>query len=113
MKLPPFTCKAGCSACCSAGPVPFSNGERERIDVTFPDLEWLPWGDEWLLLEAVKTFRCPLLVDGRCSAHEIRPMACRLYGVVDAPQMRCKRGGKPSRLISEAEARRLMRRRED
>lgn len=48
---------------------------------------------------------CPLLVDGRCSAHEARPMVCRLWGVVES--MPCVYGCRPERVLSDREGRAL------
>ncbi len=36
---------------------------------------------------------CPLLKDGRCSAYDLRPLICRLYGAVES--MTCPFGCRP------------------
>ena len=100
-KLPGFTCKPGCSACCRAGPVPFTPVEKERVAALRPDLKWEQWAEDWVLVEATLTFTCPLLTkDGLCSIHLDRPLRCEGYGVVKDPHMTCKMGGKPDRMIS-------------
>lgn len=112
MSLPKFTCVPGCAACCKASLVPFSQAERGRVEAVAPGHRWTPWGgDAWVLAEQLETMRCPLLgADDRCSVYDARPMVCRLYGLVDAPGMTCKHGGKAARKLSEKEGRRLMRR---
>lgn len=37
------------------------------------------------------------------------PKVCQLYGLVDAPGMVCKRGGKADRMLTDKEARRFQR----
>ena len=108
--LPGFTCAPGCSACCTV--VPFSSGDKARIAAVRPDLSWQPFEDRWLLAKAVETMRCPLLQDGRCSIHgtDAYPMVCRLYGIVDHPRMTCHMGGKGTGRISDARAKKLIRR---
>lgn len=110
MNLPAFACVSGCSACCKASLAPFSHAEKERMEAAAPGHRWMPWGDDaWVLTEQFETMRCPLLgPDDRCSAYDARPMVCRLYGLVDAPGMTCKRGGKAARMLTDKEARRLM-----
>ncbi len=50
---------------------------------------------------------CPLLSPtGACSVHDVRPLICRLWGVVDDPFMRCPYGCAGA-LMSNAEARHL------
>lgn len=50
---------------------------------------------------------CPLLSpEGMCSVHSVRPLICRLWGVVDDPLMRCPYGC-AGNLVSNAEARDL------
>lgn len=52
---------------------------------------------------------CPLLdFAGRCSAHALRPIVCRLYGVCE--EMPCPHGCKPERLLTTAETRAFMER---
>lgn len=54
----------------------------------------------WVLLPADND-RCPLLVDGRCSVYNARPMICRLFGAVEG--MICKHGCKPADLLTDDE----------
>lgn len=40
---------------------------------------------------------CSALRSGRCSIYEQRPAICRMWGVVDSPQMTCPYGCSPER----------------
>jgi len=44
---------------------------------------------------------CPLLVMGRCSAYEVRPIICRVYGAAEG--IRCPHGCTPATLLTDAE----------
>lgn len=65
------------------------------------DLPVWPRGDSSLLLLPADNDRCPLLVDGRCSVYNARPMICRLFGAVEG--MICKHGCKPADLLTDDE----------
>ena len=45
---------------------------------------------------------------GRCSVYTLRPLVCRLWGVVDLAGMRCPHGCAPERWLTNAEAHALM-----
>jgi Fe-S-cluster containining protein len=50
---------------------------------------------------------CPVLNDaGRCSAYAVRPLICRLWGMVK--MMRCPHGCEPSRWLTDDEAKSLL-----
>jgi Fe-S-cluster containining protein len=40
---------------------------------------------------------------GKCLAYSIRPLVCRLWGVIDVPGMRCPFGCIPERWVSMTE----------
>lgn len=72
-------CQAGCSECCQAGfgvfgveaePMRLALG---RLEVTLRDRIRAQGRDEGLS-------HCALLVDGRCSVYEARPLICRSMG---------------------------------
>ena len=44
---------------------------------------------------------CPMLDNGRCSVYDIRPMICRLWGIVET--MLCHHGCKPDRVLTAEE----------
>lgn len=103
-------CKAGCSACCDSHTAVFdvspaewaalethmatrwSDAERQAFHERF-EAEHVPRLNTYRALAAIrffepvadrhfeqKPYRCPFLVDGRCSVYAARPLACRMYG---------------------------------
>lgn len=77
-----------------------SRGEFERIaarsEVSSPDDFWRP------------ELSCPLLDGAVCSVYVVRPLICRLWGLV--PSMRCHFGCEPERWLTDAQAAQFMRR---
>jgi Fe-S-cluster containining protein len=51
---------------------------------------------------------CPMLVEERCSVYEVRPMLCRLWGMVET--MKCPWGCIPERYLTEKEGYELLQR---
>lgn len=49
---------------------------------------------------------CAVLVAGRCSAYEARPLICRLYGAVET--LRCPHGCVPARPLTSSRGRALI-----
>lgn len=94
-QLPRLECKRLCQDCC--GPVPMSRLEWARI---VQRLGHAPQGDESLV--------CPMLVRGSCRVYTIRPIMCRLWGLVQA--MACPFGCVPERWLTDKEASRFIRR---
>jgi Fe-S-cluster containining protein len=62
-------------------------------------LPTMPSGDEvgGILLGKEIGTPCPLLVMGRCTAYEHRPLICRTFGSVEG--MRCEHGCRPDKLL--------------
>lgn len=89
----------GCRGLCwiSCGPADMSDRERQRIRergirITLSDIA----------KRADKAFFCEALTrEGRCAVYDIRPMACRLWGVTT--DMPCPYGCQPERWLSEGE----------
>jgi hypothetical protein len=54
-----------------------------------------------------KTVDCPLLRQGRCTVYAVRPLICRLWGVVES--MPCPWGCRPERFLTVEEGEALMR----
>jgi hypothetical protein len=79
-ELPTIDCQGKCQSAC--GPIGMTGVELRRI-VKRTGRE--PTYDQ--------TFTCSLLRNGLCSVYQIRPMICRLWGVVDA--LPCPWGCKP------------------
>ncbi|MFN3432587.1 MAG: YkgJ family cysteine cluster protein [Candidatus Sericytochromatia bacterium] len=103
-------CKAGCSACCDSHTAVFdvspaewaaldnhmatrwTEAERQAFFERF-ESEHGPRLGTYRALAAIrffepvadhhfgqKPYRCPFLVEGRCSVYAARPLACRMYG---------------------------------
>lgn len=107
---PGGSCRAGCSGCCDSQTAVFDvspaewaaierhvgaewdTARREQFMARFGQehgprlwmyrlLAWLrhfePLADRYF---ARQPYRCPFLVEGRCSIYAARPLACRMYG---------------------------------
>lgn len=106
-KIPSFTCKPGCHACC--GPVPFSTAERDRVAAIRPMEQWEPFVDgSWIPAAALQTMSCPFLTKDGCGIYELRPTICRLFGAVDHPRLTCPHGCGPERKLSERQSREIL-----
>jgi len=118
-ELPGIMCRGLCHGTCGTIPVvdaelpivkkaikgpigeiiPFvSNPSSNAIDPLFRKM---PDGN---LLCGHDDLNCPALTkDKRCGIHAVRPLICRLYGMVDNDKMRCPYGCVPERWISDKE----------
>lgn len=94
-QLPKINCKKLCTAHC--GPILCSELEEDRVEarlckpLTFDET----------------TLSCSALKGGLCSAYEVRPLICRLFGVAEG--LLCPHGCVPERILSKEEARQLIR----
>jgi len=86
-KLPAFECKGLCSADCVSGLI-MSKAEARRLELAAGSKP-----------QARVDAPCPHLKGSKCSVYKLRPMVCRLFGVVE--DMRCPHGCKP--VLSSAE----------
>lgn len=88
-KIPRVSSRRGCSRCSDCcGPVIWSRIEWERI----PEER----------RKNQTTINCPYIGrDHRCEIYDIRPLACRLFGVVQ--KMRCPYGGQDTFLTQGEE----------
>lgn len=87
-RIPEMQCVEGCSACC--GPIPFSRAEWAAV----PDKT----------KGQSKCGDCPFVADkerGGCGIHSDRPILCRLFGTIDTPQMRCPKGARPDKFLTD------------
>lgn len=88
--LPTIECKKLCAECC--GPIAMTSIEwraiRKRLGFK---------------AEARRDLACPMLRNGLCRVYDIRPMICRLWGVVDQDGMRCGHGCEPTRWLTKQE----------
>lgn len=88
--LPRLECKRFCQEGC--GPVLMSSLEWRRI---CDRLGYVP--------QARLDLRCPMLEEGgACSVYALRPIICRLWGLV--PKLACPHGCVPERWLTDAEA---------
>lgn len=83
-----LACKKGCAACCrtqAATPI----YPLELMGLTWFVTEKTEGSTRSKLLSQLRAHRqgqpCPLLVDGACSVHPMRPMACRHFNVFGKP----------------------------
>lgn len=86
-ELPAIDCQRKCESSC--GPIAMSRGEWQRI-IKRKGFE-----------PRATSIDCPLLDRGLCSVYAIRPMICRLWGVIET--MPCPWGCKPERYLSTRE----------
>lgn len=95
-ELPSLSCRGLCTDSC--GPISMSRIEWQRIcrRSRSETLTLLP------------DMTCPMLDDGRCSVYDIRPMICRLWGLVET--MTCPWGCKPDRYLTHEEGGEFLRR---
>lgn len=84
--LPKFTCREGCTLCCSSFGVPSRTPvEDERIRQFLAE-QGRPLG-------VATGTTCPYLTPSGCSIYPVRPLICRLYGT--AEDYRCRIGVEP------------------
>lgn len=91
-KLPALRCKGLCSIAC--GPIPMTVIEADRLRATahVKPRAGGPLGG----------VRCVYLTpENRCGAYRVRPLICRVWGVVK--RMSCMHGCVPDRWITDAE----------
>ena len=100
--IPSPECKGLCTAQCTTVPV-FDFELAQLEEVTGRKLPTMPAGDEigGTLLGTEIAAPCPMLVMGRCSVYEHRPLICRAFGSVEG--MRCPHGCRPAKLLSNEE----------
>lgn len=88
-ELPNIECGGYCQDSC--GPIDMSVRERQRIE-----------GEHGEVKCGVGPTCTMLTITGECRAYEIRPMICRLWGLMES--MRCPYGCVPERWVTDAEA---------
>lgn len=104
-KLPKIDCKRLCAASC--GVIPVGKYEKQRIAKV---VGREPFPEPEVILQKLENkefdLTCSLLKEGKCEVYRIRPMVCRLYGLVKG--MRCAFGCVPERWVSDREAKELL-----
>lgn len=92
--LPTIACQGKCQGAC--GPTPMSAREFSRLNgatLTPPGFH-------------AQTRTCRYLKHDRCSVYPLRPLICRLYGIVES--LRCPEGCEPSRMLTHDEGQALI-----
>jgi Fe-S-cluster containining protein len=75
-RVPAIGCKGLCTESCG----PIDGGFRELVRLRRAGVYLPPRHEAIKQLAVTGDYTCPALVDGRCSAYEVRPMVCRLWG---------------------------------
>lgn len=88
-KIPSIKCAGKCAASCSA--IECSTLEKRLIERRA--------GRK--LNADTKDTTCSMLRNGRCTVYSLRPVICRLWGVVES--MPCPHGCKPERVLGDRE----------
>lgn len=107
--MPSIECKGLCWQSCSTVPVfPIeleALQEHAGRDLATTDLSYANGR-----VVGLGTFGapCPFLVMQRCSAREVRPTICRVYGLSEG--IRCPHGCEPTRLMTDEETFKLLNR---
>lgn len=120
--LPKVECRRKCQEFC--GPLLIPRVEYVQIEKTgaFVSLgkpvtsvmlnkqwDWMPKDKLVALQPADLSNRCSLLYPlGKCRVYAVRPLICRLWGMVDTPLLRCPYGCVPDRWVTQKEVRELM-----
>lgn len=86
-------CKAGCAICCEHGQYPYSELEYKYLAEGFNKLEEKTKVAIKSIIQEIKNeqsnskeekffYKCPLLLEGKCSVYEHRGIICRIYGLM-------------------------------
>lgn len=107
-------CKGTCQESC--GPIVIEGKEEQKVkeycnrnNIQFHELK-PPTKTEFisLLMKDDSDLVCPYLKEGRCSIYSVRPMICKLWGVVES--MKCMNGCVPEKgFLTDKEGISLMR----
>lgn len=111
-QVPTLACRGFCGrdrsdTCC--GPIACTDLEAALLDqYDGQQSSWTPVQPGNRMMTSVGSL-CPHLgLDGRCTAYEVRPLICRLWGTT--PDLRCPWGCTPSRWLPDSTARQLLER---
>ncbi len=91
--LPRVDCQRQCQEAC--GPILMSRVEWIRVQRHARGRR-----------TTLRDVTCPMLMRGACFVYAVRPLICRLYGLVR--RMRCPFGCEPERWMSDDEARTVL-----
>lgn len=100
--VPDLKCRGLCTDACTA--IGMSHAEHALLPAGFPTVYEMAAD----MAADVYNYKCPLLIDGRCSKYKVRPLVCRQWGTTES--MRCPWGCIPAGgFVSREEAGDLMR----
>jgi hypothetical protein len=79
-------CREGCSTCCEVGEYPFSRLEAEYLMSGFINLPQITQQEikkqiRNLKSNSQKMYKCPFLIDKKCSLYKYRGIICRVHGL--------------------------------
>jgi Fe-S-cluster containining protein len=103
-RVPSINCKGLCTESC--GPIGEATSPRER-DRLRERLGTSTMDEPVAFVDRDGSVPCPLLVNGKCSVHDIRPLICRLWGSVEHEMMICPHGCEPARFLTNDQTREL------
>lgn len=89
-RLPEIDCKGKCWNSC--GPVDMHPAEHERIRERGVEIQEFTELRSYLWKLNAPLYCSALTEDKRCSVHDVRPLICRLWGVVKGLDMECPHG---------------------
>lgn len=81
-----INCKEGCSTCCEIGEYPFSRLEAEYLMQGFinlsKDIKTVIRNEiSRIKTENQKMYKCPFLINKKCSVYKHRGLVCRTHGL--------------------------------
>lgn len=105
-KLPKLNCKGECVQSCSA--IKVGDIERERITKFLGYDPFIPEDGliDFLKSNPIEKWSCNLLKEGKCSVYHMRPLICRLFGLVK--KMQCPFGCEPEFWLDDDVARQML-----
>lgn len=113
-------CQRKCQAYC--GPLLIPRIEYVQIEKTgavfeLSSIDTVQLSKKWRWMDKSKLvatrpgldMRCTMLYPtGKCRVYADRPLVCRIWGLIDDPEMRCPYGCVPERWLTDKEVRSLM-----
>ena len=118
-ELPTIACQRKCQDYC--GPLIIPRVEFVNIELTgavfdLRSMDHVDLSDKWKWMGKKKLVATPIEVckmlypNGKCRVYSHRPFICRIWGLINTPEMRCPHGCVPSRWLKDGEVRRFMER---
>lgn len=87
-QAPFIKCKIGCAYCCREGDYPVSELEYTNMMLYYSELDGNLKGainekiSSLLEKDRKKYYECPFLIKGICSVYPVRPLICRIFGLI-------------------------------